>query len=239
MGALGWVLIGCLGLAILAGVVFVAGGVFVAKKVKDVAQDFEKNPAKAAAETMVRLNPDLELVESDDESETLTIRNKETGEEFTADWSDIQEGKISFESGDQQVTFDAQGSTGGGGMVRMTDESGEETMVLGGDAGAVPAWFPTYPGASAPGSTYSARNAGQETGLFTFTTTDSVDDAMAYYRDELGGLGFELSENTYNTAGIRGGSLSGEDGEGRTVAVSFNEQDGTTQVGVNYTVSIE
>lgn len=237
VGALGWVLIGCLGLALVFGIVAVSCGLFVFGKAKEAVQEFEKNPARAAAETMVRLNPDLELVDADDEAETLTIRNKKTGEVFTADWSEIREGRISFESDGKEVTLDAQGTAEEGGVITMTDESGGETVVLGGgDASAVPDWFPAYPGASDVGSTYSSRSAGEETGLFTFTTSDPVADVMAFYRDRLAGLGFELAENTYTSAGVEGGSLSGEDGEGRTVAVSVNSQGGETQVGVNFTV---
>lgn len=238
MGALGWVLIGCLGLALVFGVLAVSCGLFVFGKAKEAVQEFEKNPARAAAETMVRLNPDLELVEADDEAETLTVRNKKTGEVFTADWSEIREGRISFESEGKEVTFDAAGAAeGGGGVVTMTDETGGGTVTLGGDADeAVPDWFPAYPGATQVGSTYSSKSAEEETGLFTFTTGDSRDDVMAFYRERLEGLGFEVTESTFSSEGLRGGSLSGDDGAGRTVAVTVSEQDGETQVGVNYTV---
>lgn len=237
-GVLGWILLGCLGLALIFGILAVSCGLFVFNKGKQAVQEFEKNPAKAAAETMVKLNPELELVDSDDEAETLTIRNKKTGEEFTADWSKIREGKLSFESDGKELTFDAEGAAdGGGGVVRMTDESGEETvMVAGGDAGSVPEWFPGYPGASAVVSTYSTKTADEETGLFTFTTTDPVGDVMDYYRRSLDDLGFELSESTYTSGGVQGGSLSGQDADGRTVAVSISRQGEETQIGVSYTV---
>lgn len=241
-GVLGWILIGCLGLALIFGILAVSCGLFVFNKGKKVVQDFEKNPAKAAAETMVRLNPELELVDSDEDAGTMTIRNKKTGEEFTADYSDIEEGKISFESDGKAVSFDARGAAeGGSGVITMTDEAGEQTAVIGGqgDSSAVPSWFPLYPGASDVGATYSAKNATEETGLFTFSTTDSVDDVMDFYRDELGDLGFDLNENTYSSAGVQGGSLSGQDGDGRTVAVSVSEQGDSTQVGVNYTVALQ
>lgn len=239
LGPLAWVLIGCLGIVILVGGAMLVGGFFVAKKVKDVAADYKENPARAAAEMVVRVNPDLELVESDDEAQTMTIRNKETGEVFTADWSAIKEGKFRMEADGKQVTFDAKEATTGegGGMISVTDESGDESVVIGGgDASAVPAWFPTYPGASQVGSTYTSKTGTEETGgLFTFTTGDDVDEVMAFYRDELGDLGFELSENTFTSNEIEGGSLTGEDESGRTVNVGLTRQDDVTQAGVNYT----
>ncbi|MGH9381695.1 MAG: hypothetical protein ACRD2Z_13930, partial [Thermoanaerobaculia bacterium] len=159
LGPLAWILIGCLGLVVLAGAVMLAGGFFVAKKVKEVAKDYQENPARAAAELVVRANPDLELVEADDEAQTLTIRNKKTGEVFTADWSDIQQGKFRIESDGKEVTVDATRATRGeGGVITVTDESGDATVTIGGgDTSSVPAWFPAYPGASKAGSTYTSK----------------------------------------------------------------------------------
>lgn len=238
LGPLAWVLIGCLGIVILAGGAMLVGGFFVAKKVKDVAADYKENPARAAAEMVVRVNPDLELVESDDEAQTMTIRNTETGEVFTADWSDIKEGRFRMEADGKQVTFDAKEATTGegGGMISVTDESGDETVVIGGgDASALPAWFPSYPGASEVGSTYTSKTATELTGMFTFTTGDGVAEVMDYYRDELTDLGFELSENTFTSGEVEGGSLTGEEEAGRTVNVGLTRQGDVTQVGVNYT----
>lgn len=238
LGPLAWVLIGCLGIVVLAGVVMLVGGFFVAKKVSDFADEAKENPARTAAEMVVRVNPELELVETDDEAQTMTIRNTETGEVFTADWSDIQQGKFRLDSGGKTVTFDAKEATGGeeGGMISVTDESGDQTVVIGGgDASAVPAWFAAYPGASDAGSTYSSKSGSEVTGMFTFTTSDGVAEVMDFYRDELAGLGFELSESTFTSGEVEGGSLTGEDKSGRTVNVGLTRQDEVTQVGVNYT----
>lgn len=238
LGPLAWVLIGCLGIAILAGGAMLVGGFFVAKKVKDVADDYKENPARAAAQMVVRVNPDLELVETDDEAQTMTIRNKQTGEVFTADWSDIKEGKFRMEADGKQVTFDAKQAADGkeGGMISVTDESGDQAMVIGGgDASELPAWFPPYSGASGVGSSYTSTTASELTGMFTFTTGDGVAEVMDYYRDELTDLGFELRENTFTSGEVEGGSLTGEGEAGRTVNVGLTRQDGVTQVSVNYT----
>lgn len=94
LGPLAWVLIGCLGVVVLAVAIMVAGGFFVAKKVKGVSEDYQENPARTAAEMVVRTHPGFELIGSDDEAQTWTIRDKETGEVFTVDWSDLQQGKL-------------------------------------------------------------------------------------------------------------------------------------------------
>lgn len=243
LGPLAWVLIGCLGIVILAGAAMLVGGFFVAKKVKDVAADYKENPARAAAEMVVRVNPDLELVESDDEAQTMTIRNTETGEVFTADWSDIKEGKFRMESNGKQVTFDAKEATTGegGGMISVTDESGDESVVIGGgDTDAVPAWFPRYPGASVADSILSSTSDTEATGMFTLKLGDGVGDVMAFYRDELTALGFDIDQTIYTMNGAKGGSLSGTDEHGRTVELNMTGGVGDgadeTHVGVKYTV---
>ena len=90
-----WVAIGCGGLLLVAMIVMMVGGMFVAKKVGDFAEDFEENPA-AAAEMLIKMNPDLELVDSDRDAGTMTIRNKEDGEVITVNYEDIEKGKLSF-----------------------------------------------------------------------------------------------------------------------------------------------
>lgn len=238
LGPLAWILIGCLGLVVLAGAVTLVGGFFVAKKVKNFADEAKENPARAAAEMVVRMNPELELVETDDEAQTMTLRNTETGEVFTADWSEIQEGRFRMQAGGKEVTFDAKRAADGeeGGVISVTDESGDQAVVIGGDdASAVPAWFPAYPGASDAGSTYSSRSGAEVIGMFTFTTSDGVAQLMDFYRDELSGLGFALRESTFTSGEVEGGSLTGEEGAGRTVNVGLTRQDDVTQVAVNYT----
>ena len=58
-------------------------------------------------------NPDLEVVSSDDESGTVTIRNKKTGEEITMNAADIKNGRLRFknEKG-EEVTFEGSGEKG-------------------------------------------------------------------------------------------------------------------------------
>ena len=74
-----WVGIGCGALVVVVLIVVTVAGFLVANKVKDVAADFEKNPAMATARMIVKLNPDLEEVSTDDEEGTITVRNTKTG----------------------------------------------------------------------------------------------------------------------------------------------------------------
>ena len=83
-----WIGIGCGALSILVLVVLMVGGFFVARKVQDVAADFEENPAMATARMIVKLNPELEEVATDEEAGTITVRNRKTGEVITVNFEE-------------------------------------------------------------------------------------------------------------------------------------------------------
>ena len=155
---LAWVGIGCGALLVIALIVFVAGSMFVAKKVRDVAGDFESNPAMAAAELAVRLDPNLELVESDQEAGTLTVRNKQTGEEMTFNLEQIEQGRLSVLTGEgEEKSFSV--SQGEGGIEFTTEEGGSTSRIqIGAGSDEVPDWVPVYPG-SEPAGTYLATTA--------------------------------------------------------------------------------
>ena len=117
---LAWVAIGCGAIVILTLVAFGALGFFAVRKgtemvkeatgadsVSEFVEGFEKNPARAAAETAIRLNPELELVSSDDEAGTITFRNSRTGETATVDFEEIAQGRLSITTDEGDYSFDA------------------------------------------------------------------------------------------------------------------------------------
>src|SRR5262245_60717402 len=110
ISALGWIAIGCGAIAILCflalgGIAFIGG-----RFLKNKAAEFEKNPTLAAAKLVVQANPDLEVVKSDDDAGTLTIKNTKTGEVVTMNAKDIEDGKITFTTKDGTTTFDGSSS---------------------------------------------------------------------------------------------------------------------------------
>lgn len=230
-----WVAIGCGVLVVLVFVVLSAGVWFAGKKIKDVAERFEDNPAKAAAEMVVKVNPELELVESDDDSGTMTIRFKETGEVATFDYSDIQEGRISFESAEGKMSFDVTGAESGSLVTVETDE-GEARFGVGDEAAEMPAWLPAYPGAASPESTYTASMEGMESGAFGFETADPPAAIFAYYRSQLEAAGFDIQEHTTSQGGtVMGGLLSAtSESPERSVNVVIGREGDTSQVSLQY-----
>ncbi len=230
--ALAWVAIGCGVILLVVAIAVVAGGVFVAKKVKDVAGDFEKNPALATARTIVRLNPELEEVAVDEDAGTITVREKKTGKELTVSFEDLKEGRISFTSSDGETMTLSGGEEG----VRVTDERGS-TVFSAGAAGrdGAPDWVPVYPGTSSEGG-LTMRQQGRVSGSFSLATGDSPEKVLEYFRKALGDAGFEVRVNSYSEGSTTtGGVVYGQnEATKRTVTVMIGVEDGTTTGSVSY-----
>lgn len=205
-----WVAIGC-GVIVLLGLVALGTcGWFVKKQVAK----FEANPAIAAAELAVRANPDMEVVESDPEKGTITVRNKKTDEVVTWNAADIESGQWTVETKEGTATF-------GGGP--------------GGPAN-LPSWVPTYPNGSVQGA-FDSTSAEGRSAAFTVTTPDPVAAVLEFYENQLNSAGLEVQKSTYEAAGSgSGGTVSGtSQDQKRTVGVMVSAADGQTSAVVTFT----
>ena len=231
LSPLAWVGIGCgalllIGMLVVGGMAIV-GGMFVKKQV----EKFEKNPTMAAAELMVRANPDLELVKSDPEKTGLTIRDKKTGETMTINAEDAKEGKWTFtnEKG-ETASFDAS-SEG----VKITNEKGE-VATFGATAGGpknLPSWVPVYPGGTVQG-TMDSTNAEGRALAFTVVTTNSVDEMAGFYESKLKEAGLTVDKTNVSSNDQASTSiLNAKSGDGKRevmVMISKNQEQGTQAV---------
>lgn len=230
-----WVGIGCGALLVVVLIVMMAVGFFVARKVKDVAADFEKDPALAAARMIVKLNPELEEVAVDEEAGTITVRNTKTGEVITANFQDIKDGKISFESGGKEITVDAS-QAGESGQLTVTDGSGAVVFSAGQTSATdLPSWVPVYPGAE-PEGPHSMKTETTVSGGFELSTADPVNAVLEHYRAALQAAGYAVTVNTYSQDGSQGGMVNAShEGEQRMVVVILSaESGGPTKAVVTY-----
>lgn len=223
-----WVLAGCGGLLVVVILAFAVGGFFVAKKVKSFAEDAEKNPAVAAAKVVALVNPDIEIVSSDDDKGTVTLRNKKTGEEITVDAEDIKKGRLKFrnEKG-EEVTFESTGEGEGKGLKVESDRG---TMTFGaGSSAEMPEWLPAYPGSSAEGTYAAATDEGRSGGV-TFKTSDGAEKVLSHFRRALEGAGFEVKDSSFSQGGkLAMGMLNATaDGGRRKVTVTVTPGEGET-----------
>ena len=227
-----WILAGCGGIMIAALLALLAGGVFVAHKVKQAGE----HPEMAVAKIIAAANPDVEVVSSDESKGTITLRNKKTGEEITMNLADIKKGKIDFtnEKG-ESVSVSAQGK-GGSGSFEVHSKEG--SMTVGAGAGKdIPGWVPLYGGEKPQGS-WSTRKGDEVSGTFSLSTTDDAAKVLDFYAAALERDGFTVKRNTMSSDGaVSGGILTGDaDGGARSVSVTVSSDDGTTSVMVSYEV---
>jgi hypothetical protein len=232
MSPLAKVGIGCLIVAVLCaiaiGVLFSAGVHFLKKKAE--------NPTLAAAELMVRANPDLEVVDSDSKAGTLTIRNTKTGEVVTMNAKDIEDGKITFTTKEGTTVFDASKNGENGGSVKVTNEKGEQATFSAGEGAPkdLPSWVPSYAGGTVAGS-YDATTAEGRSAAFTVTTSDSVDKVVEFYESQLKAAGLTVQKNSFEGGGQKTVMLVGTGSDDkRTMTVSVSPAEGKTQAVVNF-----
>jgi hypothetical protein len=216
MGALAWVAIGCGVIVLIIVAVLAAGGMWV----KHQADRFKDNPEMAAAELVVNVNPDLEMVSKDEKAGTITVRNKKTNEVVTANVGEIKTGHFKFTSDKGSASFDVN-SAAGMGSLKVTDEKGKEsTMNFGAGAPkSLPSWVPMYSGGINTGS-YASDGAQGKAGGFSMTTNDPVDKVMDFYESQLKSGGFKTQRNTYDNSTSHDGAITGtSDDQKRTVSV--------------------
>jgi hypothetical protein len=184
------VLLVIVGLIALGIVATVGAGLFVVHKVKQAGLDpalMQKNPSLAVAKMLTALNPDVEVMNYDEGSGKITIREKSTGKTVTMDFEDAKKGRISFSE-----------SGGKGGSVEF------------GAGGKLPAWVPSYPGAKGEGN-FAAKSEDGEGGVYTMTTKDSVSQVIEFYKTALKGAGMKIVTTAEDSGAQGSGMIMAED----------------------------
>lgn len=230
LSPLAWVGIGC-GVLLLIGVLAmggmaVVGGMFVKKQV----EKFEDNPSLAAAELIVRANPDLEVVSTDRAKNTLTIRNQKTGETITINADDAKDGNWTF-TNEKGETASINASEEG---LKITNEKGEETTFGATPGGPknLPSWVPVYPGGTVQGTMDSTTGEGR-TVMFTVATPNSMDEMASFYEGKLKDAGLTVEKSTFSADQSSTTMLSGKSEDGKrevSVMVTSTPDQGTQAV---------
>ena len=209
-------------------------GFYAMHKVKQAGLDsdlMKKNPALATAKMAISMSPDAEIVSSDDDAGTIMVRDKKTGKTTTMKFDPAKKSMVMIDESGKSVSMTTTGEGSSGGI---EVKSSEGTMKLGASSDKAPDWVPAYPGSS-PQNTYSATNAGEQTGSFTFTTSDAAEKVIAFYSDTLKAHSFTVSNMTGNSEGKTGGMVTGEDkANKRTVMATIGTEDDGTHVNVTF-----
>ncbi len=89
LGPLAWIGIGCGGIIVLAVIGVVVFSLMFGGKIKQFAEDAQKNPTRAAASMMVKVSAgQIEMVAEDDANKRYTVREKQTGKLTTLYWNE-------------------------------------------------------------------------------------------------------------------------------------------------------
>lgn len=237
---LAWVGIGCGALVLLVVIALAIAAAMGLSWLGGKAKEFEDNPAMAAAKLMVQANPEVELVEADDEAGTLTIRNKETGEVMTVGLDQVEQGRITFESDGETVTMGMEEGEDGEGAFTVRDKEGKATFRVGaGGEDDIPAWVPRYEGVELQG-TYFSSSGGEVSGGYSFETSKAPNDVLDWYRSALEEEGLSQTGSSNSSAGGSTFSNLTYEADGRTASVVVTgEEGGTTNVVVSYSAPVE
>ncbi len=233
-----WVAIGCAGLLLVDFLVVAVGGAFAFKKGKEIVEEMEANPTKTAAELFVKLNPELELIETDEATGMMTIRNKKTEETVTLDYEAVKDGRIEWKNQDGErnsISIAPTETSDGAPAIQISTPEGDTQFGGSVDLSEVPNWVPAYPGALDREGTFSSDNASGISGAYSFKSPDKPSAVIEYYDKLLTGQGFEVSKQSFDSSGASGGNISGtRASDGRTVTVFVQSQDDGSQSMLQY-----
>lgn len=186
--------IGCGLLALIAIVAVVLGIGWGVRTVGGVVSEIQASPEKFAAEMIVKSNPDLELVTSDEATGEITFRTKSTGETTTITYAEAAKGNLKVTTtgagGKEAITINA-----GQGSVSVESPKGTITTKLGTWKDA-PAWFPVMDSLQLGGVEIRSDAEGGRTTVLHAVSNASTDEVVAFYSDELDKRGFTIARQS-------------------------------------------
>src|SRR5439155_16687288 len=100
-----WVLVAVLGLFVLGAVAVLGAGYFVVHKARQAGLDPElmrRNPGLAVSKLVATINPDGEVVNTDEGAGTITVRATNTGKTITMSFDQAKTGQFKFSATDDE-----------------------------------------------------------------------------------------------------------------------------------------
>jgi hypothetical protein len=233
-----WFGIGCGVIALIAAVVIVAALMFAVSKGKEALGEIEKNPELAVARGALFVMDDYEEVSVDEEAGTMTVRQKSTGREFTASFSDIKEGKFLLFDEDGETVFSAEGGGDGEGGVKITTSEGDMTISGTSDEGAdskAPAWVPELDDQVILGQ-QTMTVGGNAHGTMQIRSAATTEEIIAFYTEAMDAAGFTAQNQSYSSNGDETQLVHFKHpDQGRTLILTIANSGGERTVSVTYT----
>lgn len=168
-----WLLIAFFGLVFLAGIALTFFTYLFVKKAEQAA----KNPLSAIVQIAAAANPDIDVIDVNESTGKVTIRDKKTGKTVTIDGDAIKDGKITID------TDEGHAELGSGANLKL------------------PAWVFLPPGAKTMGG-MSGNGPEGVGGTVVFSSTDSLEALKTFFEEKYKSAGFEESVSSVSsTAG--------------------------------------
>jgi hypothetical protein len=109
LGVLAWLGIGCGGIIVLVVIGLIVFSVMFGPKLKQFAEEAQKNPTRATATAMVTVGSGtLELVAEDDVNKRYTVKNKANGQLTTVYWDEKKKAPQTVQGDFSAIPADAQ-----------------------------------------------------------------------------------------------------------------------------------
>lgn len=167
-----WILIGMVTLAMLV----VIGASVAAYMLIGKAQQAAKNPLSTIAQIAAAANPDIDVLDVNENTGKITVRDKKTGKTITIDGDAIKDGKITIDSEDGHAEI------GSGANMKLPD-----WVFLPGDAKVI------------GGMTGNAeKGAG---GTVVFSSNESLEKLKEFYEGKYSSAGYSQTTSAMTTSG--------------------------------------
>ena len=153
----------------------IAGSIFAYLFVKK-AEQVATTPVAAIAQLAAAANPDLDVLNVDEKTGKVTVRDKKTGKTVTIDGDAMKNGKISID------TDEGHAELGSGANVKTPD------------------WVFLPPGAKIAGGMTGTGKEG-EGGTVAFSTTESLEALQTFFEGKYKEAGYEKNVSSQTSAG--------------------------------------
>ena len=190
-------------------------GFFMARQASSVLEDLREDPAGTFAELAEFVDEDVEVVETDRDDGTVTLRVRETGDLVSVDLSQLpsmlgggsQEavrfngeadesgGVLTIQTPGGETRIELRGDEEGG-FLRISTPDDDVHFGAGGEARSVPAWLPVHPEARVQKRLFSAATDEGRLGAVLFQIDEDPKAVLEWYQNEMPEGGFRVSSSS-------------------------------------------
>lgn len=223
-----YVLLGCGILAIIVIVVAAFSFLYFGKKFIGSS----KSPQEAIVKMMLERNPEVEVLEVDQDNNRIKIRNKKTGEIITIDYSQAKKGIIQWKEKGKKGSVEIKGEEKEG-KIEISSEEGKTTITYGGDEN-LPDWLPEFKSFKILNQVTS-KSGNKSSGTIELESLKDIDETAKEIENLFKEKGFNLNQIlTQKSGGAKTVMLQGELEKSKTFFAIVNQEKEKTKCIINY-----